>query len=597
MSLLNDMLRNLDARRQSPGPDAGIQVADPAAGRKNKLAKWLIVVTLAAGLGAAFVLGGYQVLDQTSPPVTRLPMQPEDAATVIAEASATGSVLLSQSEVNIGNSFDTLNEMPVSQNVTPPLDDSTQLLAKQPQRSATQSEQDPRLQSASATPPGGHPSSLPSSHEANQGASSILQQPAGFYAVQLVALQHEYKILKYARAKGLKYPLYAQIQSRGRISYVLLLGVYPDRLSATRAMDEWIGIGNLSVTPWIRQLGPLQDAMAAAEEAMAITSIDYDIGTDKEIQQLLLEAELAMIGERLTSPAEDNAYDRYRRVLELIPEHPQALAGINQVVAVYLELAGEYLDSGNLERARLLVGRAEWVGGHRPEIALLKAQLGAGYENQQGSPVVPAASPALANAESIDISVRQKSAGLKTEQAILKEVENLLQRNAESEARDRLEQFLVTHPDSVATIEALFKLYLQLDDPDMAEQLLARSSQVPFLTAIELGAQLKVQQGNLIGAVTLMETTTPNYEASSYYALLAGLYQKTGRFREAAGHYRQLLRDDPEQGTYWLGLAVSLDSLQQYQAALDAFRRTRDIGQYDGDVQQYIEQRIRALSR
>lgn len=589
VSLLNDMLRNLDARRPAPGPDGSIQRAAQDSRRTNRLVVSLIGLVLVAGLAVGFALDRFQVMDQTRLPVKTV--QREAPLRVSVDASSAQAALASQSGVLFANSNEHTTKLPRGQNVTTPPDDSTQPPAKQPLQSVSQ----PPRPLGSATPSGGHRSASPSSHEVNQGATSILQQPPGFYAVQLIALQDEYKILKYARDKGLKYPLYAQIQSKGRKSYVLLLGVYPDRLSASQARDAWIRSGNLSLTPWIRQLGPLQDAIAVASSVMAITTGDDAIDSDKEIQQLLLEAELALMRERLTSPVDDNAYDRYRRVLDLVPEHPKALAGINQVIAAYLKLARDYLDSGNLERARWLVGRAEWVDGHRPEIALLKLQLAAESIDQQGSPVVPAAGLALANADSREFSVRQKSAA--TEQVILKEVENLLQRNRETEARDRLEQFLVTRPDSVATVEWLFRLYLQLDEPDMAEQLLAHSSQLPFLTAIELGAQLKVQQGNLIGAVTMLETTTPKYEESSYYALLAGLYQKMGRFREAVGHYRQLLNNEPEQGTYWLGLAVSLDSLQDYQDALVAFQRTSDIGRFDGDVQQYIEQRIRILSR
>ena len=97
-----------------------------------------------------------------------------------------------------------------------------------------------------------------------QGATSILQKPAGFYAVQLIALQEEDKILEYARVNGLKDPLYAQIESEGGTFYVLLLGCYPDRLSAARAKEEWAVSRKLPAKPWIRELGPLQDAIRLA---------------------------------------------------------------------------------------------------------------------------------------------------------------------------------------------------------------------------------------------------------------------------------------------------------------------------------------------
>jgi hypothetical protein len=120
-----------------------------------------------------------------------------------------------------------------------------------------------------ATPPqqvarAGRPYSSAPIPEAGDGASSILQQPSGFYTIQLIALQDEPRILEYARDSGLKYPLYAHIQSKDRTLYVLLLGVYPDRLSAARAKDEWTENQGRSVKPWIRQLGPLQEAIRLA---------------------------------------------------------------------------------------------------------------------------------------------------------------------------------------------------------------------------------------------------------------------------------------------------------------------------------------------
>lgn len=124
----------------------------------------------------------------------------------------------------------------------------------------------PLQQVAWATPPR-PPALQPSSAgnaQVNQGAASILQQPAGFYAVQLIALESERKILNYARDNGLKYPLYAQIQSQGRTLYVLLLGCYPNRLSAVRAKDEWSTSQQLTSKPWIRDLGSLQDAIRLA---------------------------------------------------------------------------------------------------------------------------------------------------------------------------------------------------------------------------------------------------------------------------------------------------------------------------------------------
>jgi len=594
------MLRNLDSRRQSPDPDGGIEVASQVEGRSYRPVAWLIILIFITGLGAAFILERYNFLDQTVLPVSKITEQ--STSVVSAEGSPNQSILPAQIEAMSADSVAGTAE--TSLNSTDLQDDATWLPVEQSQQSIGQSgpETDSPLnvtvaQISDRTP---GPSTSPRSPVGNRGAASILQQPSGYYAVQLIALRDQRKMLNYARDYGLKSPLYAQIRTRGYISNVLLLGVYPDRLAAVHARNEFLGAWNLPVKPWIRKLGPLQDAIASAskEPDAAIASGDNQTDMDQQIQQLLRKAEFALMRERLTSPAEDNAFSRYSRILEMVPDHPAALAGIDEIVGIYLELAGDYVDSNNFERAARLIDRAERVGGPSPEIAAMQDQLAAQAPALQETAAVPEDTVVVAaDLDSMETTVRHEPAASGTEQGVLKEVEGLLLRDAETEARYRLEQFLVTHPDSIATIETLFRLYLRIDDPDMAQRLLDSSSHLPFLKSIELAAQLKVQQGNLIDAVKMLESATPNYEEASYYALLAGLYQQLGRYREAASHYRHLLNEEPEQGTYWLGLAVSLDSLRQNEDALVAFKRTRDTGQYDGDVKQYVEQRISVLSR
>ena len=96
------------------------------------------------------------------------------------------------------------------------------------------------------------------------GEERILNQPNNFYAVQLLALQEQAGVLKYANRNGLADPLFAKINSQGTDWYVLLLGIYSDRSSAVRAKTEWERAKTLKVKPWIRQLGPLQNAIEAA---------------------------------------------------------------------------------------------------------------------------------------------------------------------------------------------------------------------------------------------------------------------------------------------------------------------------------------------
>lgn len=66
------------------------------------------------------------------------------------------------------------------------------------------------------------------------------------------------------------------------------------------------------------------------------------------IENLLADAEVALAAMRLTTPSHDNAYERYRQVLDFLPDDPRALAGINRIADAYFGLA--LAAAGNRDR-------------------------------------------------------------------------------------------------------------------------------------------------------------------------------------------------------------------------------------------------------
>lgn len=69
------------------------------------------------------------------------------------------------------------------------------------------------------------------------------------------------------------------------------------------------------------------------------------------VEALLARAERALVANRLTTPATDNAVDYLERVLAVNPGHPRAVALLEQVVVRYQGLVDQVLDQG--EQARL----------------------------------------------------------------------------------------------------------------------------------------------------------------------------------------------------------------------------------------------------
>lgn len=98
----------------------------------------------------------------------------------------------------------------------------------------------------------------------------LLDLPSSFYAVQLVALSSKEVLDAYAAQERLRGMSAARVENDGRLYYVLLLGIYPDRQSAQTAADN-MPAALSDMNPWVRDLGSLQQAMSRAD-ALAGTS-------------------------------------------------------------------------------------------------------------------------------------------------------------------------------------------------------------------------------------------------------------------------------------------------------------------------------------
>jgi hypothetical protein len=90
--------------------------------------------------------------------------------------------------------------------------------------------------------------------------------------------------------------------------------------------------------------------------------------TKVKIQQLLFSADTAMEENRLTTPADDSAFDRYKQVLNLDPSNKLAIDGINRIVERYLAWALDHAERSNLNRARRFVSLAEGIDPAHPNI-------------------------------------------------------------------------------------------------------------------------------------------------------------------------------------------------------------------------------------
>jgi serine/threonine protein kinase len=60
---------------------------------------------------------------------------------------------------------------------------------------------------------------------------------------------------------------------------------------------------------------------------------------ERQITQWLKKAERQLVALRLTTPKGDNAYETYQKILDIVPHHPKAQAGLNRIADQYERLA------------------------------------------------------------------------------------------------------------------------------------------------------------------------------------------------------------------------------------------------------------------
>ena len=106
---------------------------------------------------------------------------------------------------------------------------------------------------------------------------------------------------------------------------------------------------------------------------------------DDEIGELMRIAAADVDALRLTSPAGDNAYERYQQVLSREPDNENAMRGLEVIVMRYVTLANTALSNGELDKAKHYLDSA---GGVLPEdkgVALARRMLTAAVASRSST--------------------------------------------------------------------------------------------------------------------------------------------------------------------------------------------------------------------
>jgi serine/threonine protein kinase len=109
----------------------------------------------------------------------------------------------------------------------------------------------------------------------------------------------------------------------------------------------------------------LEKARAAAEQAQKRA----------DVERLLREATQDLAADRLTTPADGNAFSRYRAVLAMEPANEAALQGLHDILTRYLVLAKAASNENNFDLARSYLDKAGAVSPGAESIAAARGAV------------------------------------------------------------------------------------------------------------------------------------------------------------------------------------------------------------------------------
>jgi MSHA biogenesis protein MshN len=176
----------------------------------------------------------------------------------------------------------------------------------------------------------------------------------------------------------------------------------------------------------------------------------------------------------------------------------------------------------------------------------------------------------------------------------------LIQQGRAQEASTLLEQVLQTDPSNASARQTLIALMLNAKRRDDAMHLAQQGLELDMRQTnfAMILARLQLDKGDQKAAIATLQRSLPAAGSNAeYQAFLAALMQREGRHADAINLYEAALDKDPGNGVWWMGLGISLQADNRLQPAREAFMHARETASLSSELQAFVEQKIRQLSR
>lgn len=173
----------------------------------------------------------------------------------------------------------------------------------------------------------------------------------------------------------------------------------------------------------------------------------------------------------------------------------------------------------------------------------------------------------------------------------------LLKQGNSNKAIVHLESAIKYQPDWIKVRQKLAALYYGKTDTRKAlavlQQGLSRNSEQPELRLTL--AKLLVNESQLQAALNVL-ARIPKEENAAYMAMRGALSQQLKNNAMALNSYQQLVKSEPYDGRWWMGLGIALERDSNGKKAKEAYQQALLMGRVSAKSQQFIQQRLSLLS-
>ncbi|WP_250656578.1 tetratricopeptide repeat protein [Alkalimarinus coralli] len=182
------------------------------------------------------------------------------------------------------------------------------------------------------------------------------------------------------------------------------------------------------------------------------------------------------------------------------------------------------------------------------------------------------------------------------DEAAAESASKLIASGNQQQAKAQLYSFVKNHDVDIQSRALLVTQLLQAGDMQGASALLTEEKLAISAHLRRLKAHMLSQKGQPDEAIALLNSTLPDVATDpEYHVLLAALYQQQGFSSEATAIYAELLNFNPDVADWWVGMAIALDSRQQYLSAKKAYQKALSMNGLKIELADFAKRRLATL--